>query len=799
MKMKSRSDSGLRIGKTPPAGGERWQVRSYRALLALGLFFAMGAAFCAAFLPDQTPAPLWGAALGAAVCAAMSLLENGRVQKLAGLLLPALLLLAAAVFSRRVTDGLCLCWNAWCARRTAVTGVLHLGLRVLSAQAAQNGCVQLTLALLGAALGGLCAAGLQKAPALCAGLCLAFAAALARLLDAQYGVTAVFLLLGMSMLLLAAGRVRTLASAPAAAAAILAVGLVSAVLMQIPAVRSGRLFEELRAGTQHRMHVRRYEPQAQPLPEGDFTALGARTDGETVRLTVQMERAEPLYLRGFVGQEYTAGGWEALSPRTLAGQSRLLYWLHTNGFYPQTQTGAAASALADAEQETALVTVCNTAACTRYLYVPYMAVEGSFSGTLTAERLEEAMVLPKNASAASFRILCGAPEKTVQWVERLQAPQTPEEEAYLTLESGYRQFVEAYGLALSDEMRRTLSPYLDPIASGYPDGEMTALAAVRCTQEFLSGALSYAEDTPALPAGADFVTYTLKTGTGRDFQYATLAVLALRYYGVPARYAEGYILTQERAAKAEAGLAELRDSDAHAWAEVYQEGVGWLPLEMTPGYADAMGSAPQAGALAAGLSEQTDSESTVGTTAGDGSGAYISEGTAYEPEPEQDAGTSEENGDAPDRSHTERTRFARLLLWGLLPILLLAAACAALALRRRSILKKRQAQFDDENPNDAAAWRFAYGVRLLEQLGLSRNGGSTLLLADAAGAALGADYGEQLRRAARVNQEALFSAHTVTDTQCAELAAFCTQTAALLKARSKLPARLRQRWLQCLY
>ena len=61
------------------------------------------------------------------------------------------------------------------------------------------------------------------------------------------------------------------------------------------------------------------------------------------------------------------------------------------------------------------------------------------------------MVLPKNASAASFRILCGAPEKTVQWVERLQAPQTPEEEAYLTLESGYRQFVEAYGLALSDE------------------------------------------------------------------------------------------------------------------------------------------------------------------------------------------------------------------------------------------------------------------------------------------------------------------------------------------------------------
>ena len=28
----------------------------------------------------------------------------------------------------------------------------------------------------------------------------------------------------------------------------------------------------------------------------------------------------------------------------------------------------------------------------------------------------------------------------------------------------------------------------------------------------------------------------------------------------------------------------MQDSDAHAWVEVYIDGCGWYPVEMTPGY-----------------------------------------------------------------------------------------------------------------------------------------------------------------------------------------------------------------------
>ena len=64
--------------------------------------------------------------------------------------------------------------------------------------------------------------------------------------------------------------------------------------------------------------------------------------------------------------------------------------------------------------------------------------------------------------------------------------------------------------------------------------------------------------------------------------FATAGVMLLRSRGVPARYAEGYLVND--ADFASDGWADVKDSRAHAWAEIYVDGVGWVPLEMTPGY-----------------------------------------------------------------------------------------------------------------------------------------------------------------------------------------------------------------------
>ena len=76
---------------------------------------------------------------------------------------------------------------------------------------------------------------------------------------------------------------------------------------------------------------------------------------------------------------------------------------------------------------------------------------------------------------------------------------------------------------------------------------------------------------------------------GYSVHYATLATLLFRFYGVPARYIEGYIITNEdiKDAKAFSELVITSDS-RHAWTEIYVDWLGWIPIEVTPGYAEKM-------------------------------------------------------------------------------------------------------------------------------------------------------------------------------------------------------------------
>ena len=55
--------------------------------------------------------------------------------------------------------------------------------------------------------------------------------------------------------------------------------------------------------------------------------------------------------------------------------------------------------------------------------------------------------------------------------------------------------------------------------------------------------------------------------------------------GVPARYATGYAVPAgEFYENGGNYMAEVPDSMAHSWAEIYLDGTGWVPVEATPGY-----------------------------------------------------------------------------------------------------------------------------------------------------------------------------------------------------------------------
>ncbi len=74
-------------------------------------------------------------------------------------------------------------------------------------------------------------------------------------------------------------------------------------------------------------------------------------------------------------------------------------------------------------------------------------------------------------------------------------------------------------------------------------------------------------------------------GEGYCVHYATGATALLRLCEIPARYAEGFYVSDFD--KGDFGYGykgEIKDSSSHAWVEYYVEGAGWQTFEATSGY-----------------------------------------------------------------------------------------------------------------------------------------------------------------------------------------------------------------------
>jgi transglutaminase-like putative cysteine protease len=165
---------------------------------------------------------------------------------------------------------------------------------------------------------------------------------------------------------------------------------------------------------------------------------------------------------------------------------------------------------------------------------------------------------------------------------------SPEYESFMQFEEAYRRFVyETYTQLPSQGLERLRSIQLSD--EGY--GIERTMEVVRSVISYLYENTNYSL-SPGLPAkGVDFAEdFLFDKKVGYCSHYATAAVLLLRNYHIPARYIEGYVVTnqdiQEAIAVNGKKSVDVKDFNAHAWIEVYFDGVGWVPVEVTKGYSD---------------------------------------------------------------------------------------------------------------------------------------------------------------------------------------------------------------------
>ncbi len=98
-------------------------------------------------------------------------------------------------------------------------------------------------------------------------------------------------------------------------------------------------------------------------------------------------------------------------------------------------------------------------------------------------------------------------------------------------------------------------------------------------RDFLSGTCIYTTRAPAVPYGEDAAAYFVEEGRrGACGLFATSMAVMARLAGIPARVATGF---QTGVYDPEAGEYVPLQRDAHAWAEIYFPGIGWVPWDIS--------------------------------------------------------------------------------------------------------------------------------------------------------------------------------------------------------------------------
>lgn len=106
---------------------------------------------------------------------------------------------------------------------------------------------------------------------------------------------------------------------------------------------------------------------------------------------------------------------------------------------------------------------------------------------------------------------------------------------------------------------------------------------------------SYTLTPGATPRGKDFVEYFISENKqGYCVHYASATAAFLQALDIPSRFTIGYRVD---IAKADT-WQDITKEAAHAWVEIYIKGVGWVPLECTPGFTGTKGYTPAQGSYA---------------------------------------------------------------------------------------------------------------------------------------------------------------------------------------------------------
>lgn len=339
--------------------------------------------------------------------------------------------------------------------------------------------------------------------------------------------------------------------------------------------------EEFRVQAKQKIHDLRYGKEE--LPEGDLSQAGTFQSDQQKMLRVTSAQEKNLYLKAFVGGKYENSNWSYMPDSEYGGSDAgMLQWLKEKNFDPLTQSADYYRIGKEKDVETNQVQIEVSGASREYFYTAG-SLKSVSKGKVKEKKDYKLMTTGLTGEREyTFSELSGSrpSELTVadSWV---QNPETKKQKEYSKAEAVYRDFVYEHYTTVDKEMYQLVNDIFWNDYNSESDGIYSALTQIRGK---LKEDYTYTR-TPEIPQSGDVLTWFLEDShSGNAMLYASAAVEAFRVHGIPARYVEGYYVPSTAIASSDDGHVLLSGEDAHAWVEVYFDGIGWMPVDVTPGY-----------------------------------------------------------------------------------------------------------------------------------------------------------------------------------------------------------------------
>lgn len=513
------------------------------------------------------------------------------------------------------------------------------------------------------------------------------------------------------------------------------------------------------------------------MPQGRLNNAQSYKPTDKPMLKVVMSNPQSYYLRGFVGGTYNGNSWQQPENKQLYKSADLFYWMHKNDFYGYNQLSILSKQLNKNSSENRII-INNVDASTQYMYTPYELDSCSYD-TVNKNKIADTAPVISGAFRQRSYTYTAVDNQVKQYTNLLAGLYNNDiddkaaVDGYINIESHYSDYVYENYLYIPQKAKTTLEGMLGSYKSS--EKHLQYSTAKQSILNVLSSSMEYSTE-PDKGSSADFATAFLQeTHQGYSVHFATAATLMLRYYGIPARYVEGYLITPNDV-KNTLSNSEIviDDTHSHAWAEYYLDGVGWIPFETTPPYIDVMESAED-------ISPSNSNDNSVSNNS---SSKQDNPTEGYEQEPDDDS-LLQRNSD-----------FINIIIYVLLGIALLAVFAVVFILLKNRLKRKRlYASFNTEDNKTSAINSFGFCVYLLIRFKYI-NSERDIYSGDII---ITKEYTEEFLQAFNIYQAARYSNHTVEQQQAEKVLELIDATVSCIKKKRSFIQRFYDVFIACIY